>query len=260
MYSISMSYRAKLIFTVFALVTTAFSQTSSFEYELNPDSNSVERILQYNVTNILQSEIESLGKAINNRTYFEFHLGADLIKEAGEKVITTASLGLKISPYCPKMVSVRDIKVKINKIKGLSKMIAANMTQSNDSLIQSYEKELTEYENFKWKRFGLMLSFPLGLFYQDTIRTTYSFDELSHYRISTRIQPNFKPFAVASVCYDIGEICTVALGVSFPDKPRLVAALSIDISTPTYYAAMSFINHLKSFTQVGLPSSYYMNQ
>lgn len=239
--------------------SVALAQNASMSYEFHADSASVTKALRYNLGNYLQSEIEAISKSMNNCTYLEFHIGANSVSDFETKTNLTPLLGIKCSLLRPKLVMPNDIKAKIFKVRQLAVLLGDTLSAANNKVLTNTENCLLQYDKDKWRRFSIMISFPFNITRLDSELTYSPVDSSYYFRTRMVMDPTFLQFVAVSVCYDFGDFGTVSIGVSLPDKPRFMVGLSLDVSTPTYAAITSFINHFKAFAYPRLPmgNNYY---
>jgi hypothetical protein len=255
--SIQRTVTALIAALCFASVAPA--QNASMSYEFHADSASVTKALRYNLGNYVQSEIEAIAKSMNNSTYLEFHIGANSISDFKTRTNLTPLLGVKCSLFRSKLVMPNDIKAKIFKVRQLAVLLDDTLSAANNQVLTSTANSLLQYDKDKWRRFSIMISFPFNIMRLDSQETFSWIDSSYYFRTRMVLDPTFLQFVAISVCYDLGDFGTVSIGVSLPDKPRFMVGLSLDVSTPTYAAITSFINHFKAFTYPRLPmgNNYY---
>ncbi|MBL8025188.1 MAG: hypothetical protein JNL74_02185 [Fibrobacteres bacterium] len=231
----------------------AQSSVPSIGLTIPATDNSVKNILDYNLKSNLQSQIEGVHKQVSEKIVGEFHAGGGYIY--GQNPLGV--LAIKISPCNSKIAAVNTLRANVFRIRQTYASFNESITKGNDSLLSSIESELKKYEKTKWKRPSLGIVFPFNFLRYDT---SYSFyyigDSLAQKNrsISSRVDFTFKKIG-AFVGYDLGDFCTVSVGVVDFNSPLFFAGLTADISTPTYWMVSSFKRNLRGLTQSYIPET-----
>lgn len=236
-----------------SLAVFAQSTTPSIGLTIPASDNSVKSILDHNLKNNLQNQIENVHKQVSEKMIGEFHVGGGYVQ--GQNMLGV--LAIKISPFNSKIPAVNTLRANVFRIRQTYASFNEPVTNGNDSLLKKVETELHKYEKTKWKRPSIGIIFPYNFRRSDTTYNHYYInDSLTQTTksITTRIDFTFKKVG-AFIGYDLGDFCTVSVGVVDFNSPLFFAGLTADISTPTYWMVSSFKRNIRGMSQSYIPET-----
>jgi hypothetical protein len=233
------------------LILYSIAHGQNISYQLPIDSSAVGKILLYNHNTTIQNDIEYINRRINDRVYFEMHVGGAYFYKMDENAI----LGVKFNVINPKLPFYTILKAKLFTVRRLAETQTGRLDPASSALLTEIENELAKYDTNKWRRLSLSVMVPIALMEYDTLYNR-NFDGTSYH---SSIRSTFNPRIIErfgiSVGYDIGDLATVSIGSTVKSPRRMYGSVTFDISTPTYAFTVGFLNQLRDLLYPGMPGT-----
>lgn len=210
-------------------------------YDIN-DTNSltvIDKINNYNTLQNILHSIHNIEDDANNRIHFELHItGGGVYSPNADSSGWIGAVSFKINLCNPKIPNASDILVDIERLHNLVSLTNFRLPAATVARIDSIELQLKKYNRqFWWKRISLGATIP--------------FAEPPYYNYASLDYKNVYIF----VGYDLGDVITILVGMN-KDK-NVIAAASIDLSTPLSSLAEDFKQMISRLLRLPARGSYY---
>ena len=207
--------------------------------------NVIDKLNLFQARNNLNYLLNQIESHYNDRMNYEFHFGGGVFRNH----ITAHSnetyfFAVKANIMNPKLPQPGHLHAMIHQAENYNLFNLARVDTSILSQLHKYDQSILAYESKIIRRASLLVILP---FVRTDITSNYS--------------PSYSGYSynfgntILAIGIDIKDIATISMGSSI--HKDIYAGISLDLSTPAYYYAQSFLDMFSQFVRSPGARGYY---